>query len=137
MKSLVIKFSYYDLVKECSKQGWKIPTSDEVKNSNVDHDVIWVGDPPPHDEDPDRAYLYVKSKNKLELCNKSFMHYCVVIKMPCIWDRVFDGHFNISCVNQTGERANGNFKPDNRICTTTWNFKYCPYCGKEIRVKDN
>jgi hypothetical protein len=56
--------------------------------------------------------------------------------MKCKWIRSFDGHFNISCVNETGERANGNFKPDNKFQHTTWNFKYCPYCGKEIKVKD-
>ena len=52
----------------------------------------------------------------------------------CMWARTFDRHFNISCVNETGERANGNFKPCSAMTKTTWNFKYCPYCGKEIQV---
>lgn len=46
----------------------------------------------------------------------------------CEWVRAFDSHFNISCVGETGERANGNFKGEDR----RWDFKYCPYCGKKI-----
>ena len=52
----------------------------------------------------------------------------------CEWNRKFDGHFSIGCANQTGERANGNFKPDFKLKDTKWNFKYCPYCGKEIKI---
>ena len=52
----------------------------------------------------------------------------------CEWVRVFDGHFNIGCVNETGQRANGNFKRDNQTSDTKWDFKYCPYCGREICV---
>lgn len=52
----------------------------------------------------------------------------------CYWYRQFDSHFQIGCVNKTHERANGNFKPDNRIKNTKWDFKYCPYCGKKIKV---
>lgn len=48
----------------------------------------------------------------------------------CEWYRVFDGHFNISC--PSGERANGQFKGEN----TTWNFKFCPYCGRVIELVD-
>lgn len=46
----------------------------------------------------------------------------------CRWLRQFDGHFAISC--PTGERANGQFKgKDNGA---RWEFKFCPYCGREI-----
>jgi len=53
----------------------------------------------------------------------------------CKWLRIFDGHFNISCVFENHERANGNFKPDKKVTNTKWNFKYCPYCGKEIEIE--
>ena len=49
----------------------------------------------------------------------------------CTWARAFDGHFNISC--PSGERANGQFKPDNNY-QTKWNFKFCPYCGRPIEL---
>lgn len=49
----------------------------------------------------------------------------------CEWTRSFDSHFNISCVNETGERANGNFKGKDK--GAKWEFKFCPYCGKEIK----
>jgi hypothetical protein len=52
----------------------------------------------------------------------------------CEWTRSFDDHFNISCVNETHERANGHFKPDKTFQNTKWNFTFCPYCGKKIKV---
>ena len=54
----------------------------------------------------------------------------------CNWSRKFDGHFAISCVDENGKRANGSFKPDDTVKETKWDFKYCPYCGEEIKVKD-
>jgi len=50
--------------------------------------------------------------------------------MTCKWLRVFDGNFNIGCVNETKERANGNFKGKEK--GAKWEFIYCPYCGKKI-----
>ena len=55
----------------------------------------------------------------------------------CIWSLVFDGHYNISC--PTGERANGNFKKHpqaNYSKEPNRNFKFCPYCGREIELSD-
>lgn len=52
----------------------------------------------------------------------------------CIWVRAFDAHFNISCVRETGKRANGHFKPDEDNNPTKWDFTFCPYCGKEIEI---
>ncbi len=51
----------------------------------------------------------------------------------CNWVRAFDSHFNISCVNKTGERANGNFK--GKTEGAKWEFIYCPYCGRKIEVE--
>lgn len=47
----------------------------------------------------------------------------------CEWAKAFDGNFNISCVGETGQRGNGGFKGKN----ARWDFKYCPYCGREIK----
>jgi len=51
----------------------------------------------------------------------------------CIWVRAFDGHFNISCVGETGKRANGNFVSCKKF-KAKWDFKFCPYCGKAIEI---
>lgn len=51
----------------------------------------------------------------------------------CLWFRVFDGHFNISC--PSGQRANGNFKSDKKHKDSKWNFEYCPYCGRKIIIR--
>ena len=50
----------------------------------------------------------------------------------CKWVRAFDGHFNISC--PSGERANGHWKGDIYGEQTKWQFKFCPYCGREINM---
>jgi len=48
----------------------------------------------------------------------------------CQWTRAFDSNFNISCCNENGNRANGNFKGKEK--GAKWEFVYCPYCGREI-----
>jgi len=53
----------------------------------------------------------------------------------CEWMRQFDGHFNISCVNETKERANGDFHSSN-VYKSRWSFKFCPYCGNRITIKE-
>ena len=50
----------------------------------------------------------------------------------CFWIRCFDGNFNISC--PSGERGNGEFKKDKIYQSTKLDFKYCPYCGREIDI---
>jgi hypothetical protein len=50
----------------------------------------------------------------------------------CIWVRSLDEHFNISCVNKTKQRGNKQFK--SITGASQWNFKYCPYCGREIKI---
>ena len=52
----------------------------------------------------------------------------------CEWLRQFDGHFAIGCVGETGQRANGNFKRTKDGSDAKWDFTYCPYCGREIKV---
>lgn len=53
-------------------------------------------------------------------------------EIKCVWVRVFDGNFNIGCANKTGQRANGNFK--GKDIGAKWEFMYCPYCGREIKL---
>ncbi len=50
----------------------------------------------------------------------------------CTWVRAFDGNFNISCVKKTKQRVNGQFK--SFTGASQWDFTYCPYCGKEIKL---
>ena len=57
----------------------------------------------------------------------------------CKWFKKFDGHYSMTCTNENGHRANGNFKPypfDNMGVQpkTEWDFECCPYCGKKIEV---
>jgi len=78
----------------------------------------------------DIGEAYKKLKNELDIANTKIKALEIgEIKLHCKWIRAFDGHFNISCVEETGERANGNFKGGK------WDFKNCPYCGKIILLK--
>ena len=52
-------------------------------------------------------------------------------KDKCIWVRAFDSHFNISCPSE--KRGNAQFK--GKDIGAKWEFIYCPYCGREIKVK--
>lgn len=56
------------------------------------------------------------------------------MQTQCEWIRAFDGHFNIGCVNETGHRANAEFKSCSKFKSSRWDFKFCPYCGKEIII---
>ena len=57
----------------------------------------------------------------------------------CKWYRKFDGHYSMTCTNENGQRANGNFKPypfgSAAVKNSAkWDFTYCPYCGNIIEV---
>jgi hypothetical protein len=56
------------------------------------------------------------------------------VEGKCEWIRAFDGHFNIGCANETGQRANGDFKRDSIYRRAKWEFNFCPYCGREIKL---
>ena len=83
LKQLFKKFSFREILTECEKQGWKLPSYDEVRGqTDIDHNVVWVSDVPVLEEDREtHAMIYVVDKDKLELCNKNFMHPIVVIKI--------------------------------------------------------
>ena len=80
-KNLVKKFSYRGLVEESEKQGWTIPTLEELKLSNkLEHREVWVADIPMYERDREtHAMIYDADVDKLFLANKSFK-YNVVIK---------------------------------------------------------
>jgi hypothetical protein len=54
----------------------------------------------------------------------------------CTWYKKFDGHYSISCANETNQRANGEFHPyiHKKGHKTRWQFIYCPYCGGKIII---
>ena len=90
-------------------------------------------------EAADRAVEWL-SNNRAELWSEKSLRLAITQgkadpgDATCEWMRCFDGHFSIGCVNKTGQRANGNFKRDKNVADTKWDFKYCPYCGKEIKI---
>lgn len=44
----------------------------------------------------------------------------------CKQTRKFDGHWTPECINNHGNRINGNAKVKD--------FKFCPFCGKETEI---
>ncbi len=80
-KNLVKKFSYRELVKESEKQGWTIPTLEELKHSNkLEHKEVWVADMPIYKEDREtHAMMYDADADKLFLANKSFQYNVMVL----------------------------------------------------------
>lgn len=75
----------------------------------------------------DKDGMYVKYKDHIKEIE-------AVKNRVCEWTRAFDGHFNISCTDETNKRANGNFKGTDNIYAK-WEFYYCPYCGGKIEIK--
>ncbi len=123
MKNLIKKFGYDSLVEECEKQHWRIPTSEEVSNTEIDYDLIWVSDPCFTEG---RAVLYNPKEDRVYLSNRNHMHYAVVIKLPCRWVPVDFNYFQTDCGNA--------FDLTNDESLEENGFKYCMYCGSEIEV---
>ena len=53
VKILIKKFSYKELVAECNKQGWMIPSAYAVSLMDIPYRTIWVIDEPVRDIDKD------------------------------------------------------------------------------------
>ena len=133
-KSLVKKFSYCDLIKVCKKNGWRIPSSKEVKNRKADHDTFWVSDQPEKQDRKTHSHVYQKHfKDGLQIANKHFLMNAVVIveEKLCEWtytdDTFFDGHWHTSCKND--------FSISNDDTPKENGFKFCCYCGYKIKEK--
>ena len=130
LKSLIKKFSYTDLVKTCKREGWRIPTSKEVKNRKTDHDTFWITDPPEKQDRKTHAHIYQKHfKDGLQIANKHFLMNAVVIveEKVCEWKLQddFADYWRTSCgkdfiiSNDDTPKENG--------------FKFCCYCGRHLK----
>ncbi len=122
-KSLIKKFSYNELIEECPKHGWRIPTIEEAKDVDTLHDSFWVT----NTKEPlaGEGYEYVFSKNephKKFISNKNHLKNVVIVMEPCKWIND-DEYYNTSCGNSF-QFIEGTIE-DNK-------FKHCPYCGLEI-----
>lgn len=83
LKQLFKKFSYREILAECTKQGWELPSSVDIRGQNgLDHNIVWVTDIPEKEEDRDsHGLIYIIDQDKLAVCNKHFMQNILVIKI--------------------------------------------------------
>ena len=95
------------------------------------YDSFWISDLPENEADRDtHALMYDAETDKTYLVNKLFIEsvVVVVIKQYCDWkkdDDLFGGNlWTVACGNDF-QFIEGDVK-DNE-------FKYCPYCGREIK----
>jgi len=129
LKSLFKKFSYNELVKTCKREGWRIPTSKEVKNRKTEHDTFWIIDPPEKQDRKTHAHIYQKHfKDGHQIANKNFlMNAVVIVEEKVCGIKVYDDELKIF-ETECGER----FEFSLRDPTIKW-FKFCPYCGSTIK----
>ena len=80
-KNLVKKFAYISLIDECPKQGWRLPTLEEAKNSHTEYTCFWIQSKTEIFDD--RLHVaYFKDSNSTKFVNKSFMLDAVVMVEP-------------------------------------------------------
>lgn len=80
-KTLVRKFSYGELIKECLTQGWRLPTLEEAKEIETSSDCFFIQAETGIYDDRLSSVYYPKS-NKVGLVNKKFMLDTVVVVLP-------------------------------------------------------
>ena len=83
MKSLLLRFTFDNIVNLCEEKNWRIPTAQEVKEYTgyMNHEWVWVIDEPTHDnEDGTRKVLYSRIQDKKRQVHKLFMEHCLIIK---------------------------------------------------------
>ena len=91
LKPLIKSFSFNEMQDECKIQGWRLPTLEEVRGSDLEHNVIWISDLPDDEADKEtHALIYNAEKDVVELANKMFrFNICVVVKpktcLSCEW----------------------------------------------------
>ena len=109
IKPLVVKMTHTELTDILEKQGWRLPTFEELRGCGRPG---WIeGDVTEYDAP------YYNSKGEVEHINRhSFRLPCTVVKVPCTFTRTPHG-FTTECGMRLHE------------CSS---FKYCPYCGKRI-----
>ena len=86
LKSLALSFSYDKLVEECEKQDWRLPTLEEARELDTDHDEFWIDAKLPIHNEYDAVY-YSKSRNKVGYMHKDHGLTAAIIKMPQVCSR--------------------------------------------------
>jgi len=86
LKSLVKTFSYTELVKECEKQDWRLPTLEEAKTLETTHDAFWIQTKVPIYNEYDHVY-YSKSRNQVGYRHKNHRMTTAIIAMPQVCSR--------------------------------------------------
>lgn len=79
MKHLIKKFSLREIEKEILSHAWELPSSEEVRNADIEYRVVWVSDLPSNEEDREtHGCIYDRKNDIVEVCNKSFKWNIVV-----------------------------------------------------------
>ena len=147
MKALVKIFSYNKLVEEAEKQGWEIPTLEELreareeilKKDDFEVDWVWTSDEITDEKviadmeedgyapfNESHMIAYHPGSDEYGYINKNTMIKVLVNKLPCEWreDSNDYGLYHTSCENmyqviEATPSENG--------------FIFCPFCGKTLK----
>ena len=94
LKQLIKPFGYTELVAECAKQHWRLPTVDDLKGLDPDdgYELVWIDHKPHTDERLHYAYNIV-SGGIFEV-NKRFKLHTYVVKLT-------DEEVCAKCVHKT------------------------------------
>ncbi|DAB40254.1 MAG TPA: hypothetical protein CFH81_08655 [Sulfurovum sp. UBA12169] len=124
LKMLEKKFTFSELEKECKKQGWRIPSIEELKGTVKLSTFVFVSDDTGEES---RCYIYDGEK-KHNVTKDMHLYSSIVIKENCKWRQSGPGKFHVQCahtvISYAGQK--NNYAPRD--------FNYCPYCGKEIEI---
>jgi len=84
LKQLIKPFSYTELVAECAKQHWRLPTVDDLQGLNPDdgYELVWI-DHKPH-TDGRLHYAYNCNTKKVVEVNQRFKLHTYVVKLDDI-----------------------------------------------------
>ena len=92
LKQLIKPFSYTELVAECAKQHWRLPTVDDLQG--LDHDdgyeLVWI-DHKPH-EDERLRYAYILARKVRETRNIVEEKSCLFRDIRKDGERYFKDH---------------------------------------------
>lgn len=81
LKPLVKTFSYNEIIEECEKQGWRLPTLAEVRDAELEYSCVWISDRPSDYEWRGAHHrVFDVSKPDIEItANKQFRFHVVVV----------------------------------------------------------
>ena len=81
MKHLVRSFGLNSIENEVLKHNWVLPSMEQVREADIDYEVVWVNDLPEKESDHNtHGCLYNTRTDRLEVCNKNHKHNVVVLK---------------------------------------------------------